>query len=166
MMKSKLLTAALSLIFLFSLSFNLQSSQEKKDEDSNKKKDKWSNTTWKKVGGLVKEKRSFQVEKATTVAGVRGAEAEDTILKQLYYRGKGQFPTRLELKNAVEMLTQIIKTEPDAPSVSESKFYIAQIYEQLGDAEKAVETYQDITKNYPDSEFAVESSTRLGELKK
>jgi TolA-binding protein len=115
---------------------------------------------------MTKEKRSFQVEKATTVAGVRGAEAEDNIIKQLYYRGKGQYPTKLELKNAIDMLKQIIKTEPDAPTVPESKFYIAQIYQQLGETQNAVDTYEDIIKNHSDSEIAKESSTELSKLKK
>jgi len=164
-MKFKTLIIILSFVLLYSFSYAQQSDEGKKADDT-KKKEKWSNTTWKKVGGLIKEKRSFQVEKATTVAGVRGAEAEDNILKQLYYRGKGQFPTRLELKNAVEMLTQIIKTDPDAPTVPESKFYVAQIYEQLGDTQKAKETYEDIAKNHADSEFATESSAKLSEMKK
>jgi len=164
MIRYKTLIIILSLILLYSFSFAQQARQ--KEEPKSDAEDKWANTVWKKVGNLTKEKRSFQVEKATTVAGVRGAEAEDNILKQLYYRGKGQYPTRLELKNAIEMLNQIIKSEPEAPNVHESRFYIAQIYEQLGENQKAIDTYEEIIKNYPDSESAAEASIQIGNLKK
>ena len=103
MIKHKTLMVIFSMVLLYSFSFAQQSG--KKGGAKLDTKAKWANTIWKKVGNLTKEKRSFKVEKATTVAGVRGAEAEDNILKQLYYRGKGQYPTRLELKNAIEMLT-------------------------------------------------------------
>ena len=162
-MKFKIFVIILSLALVYSFSY---AQAQKAEAEKGKKGEKWANTTWKKVGGLLKEKRSFQVEKATTVAGVRGAEAEDNVLKQLYYRGKGQFPTRLELKNAVEMLKQIIKSKPDAPNVPETKFYIAQIYEQLGETQNAIDTYEDITKDYPGSELVNEASVRIGELKK
>ena len=164
MTKFKTLVITLSLILLYSFSFAQQAKQNKKTKSD--LKDKWTNIVWKKVGNLAKEKRSFKVEKATTVAGVRGAEAEDNILKHLYYRGKGQYPTRLELNNAIEMLNQIIKSEPKAPDVHESKFYIAQIYEQLGENQKAIETYEDIKKNHPDSEYAAKASIQASELKK
>ena len=163
MFKYKTLIIILSLILLYSFSFAQQA--EQKEEEKTAANDKWANTVWKKVGNLTKEKRSFQVEKATTVAGVRGAEAEDNVLKQLYYRGKGQYPTRLELKNAIEMLEQIIKSEPEAPNVHETKFYIAQIYEQLGENQRAVETYEDIIKNYPNSEYVPEASIQISKLK-
>lgn len=167
MIKYKSVILILCCFLLYSLSF---AQQDKKSEEQKttptKTDEKWSNTVWKKVGDMTKEKRSFQVEKVTTVAGVRGAEAEDNIIKQLYYRGKGQYPTKLELKNAIDMLKQIIKTEPDAPTVPESKFYIAQIYQQLGETQNAVDTYEDIIKNHSDSEIAKESSTELSKLKK
>lgn len=164
MKKYKILLLILLMLLFYSLSFPQQ--EKKGGEKEIKVDEKWNNTVWKKVGDLTKEKRSFQVEKSTTVAGVRGAEAEDIILKQLYYRGKGQYPTKLELKNGIDMLKQIIKTEPDAPTVPESKFYIAQIYQQLGETQNAVDTYEDIVKNHPDSEVAKESSTELNKLKK
>ena len=163
MFTNRIITAVIILLFAFSMSF---AQQEEKKSDTDTKKDKWKNTVWKKVGKLAKEKRTFQVEKATTVAGVRGAEAEDEIIKQLYYKGKGQFPTKLELKNAIDMLKQIIKTEPDAASVSETKYYIGEIYSQLGENQQAIDTFEDIVKNHPDSEYAKEATVRIGELKK
>ena len=163
MIRYKTLIIILSLILLYSFSFAQQA--KLKEETESSVKDKWANTVWKKVGNLTKVKRSFKVEVATTVAGVRGVEAEDAILKQLYYRGKGQYPTRLELKNAVEMLNQIIKSEPEAPNVHESMIYIAQIYEQLGENQKAMDTYEEIIKDYPNSESAAEALIQIGNLK-
>ena len=164
MIRYKTLIIVLSLILLYSFSFAQQAQQKEKTESSIK--DKWANTTWRKVSNLTKEKRSFKVEVATTVAGVRSVEAEDAILKQLYYRGKGQYPTRLELKNAIEILNQIIKSDPEAPNVHESMFYIAQIYEQLGENQKAIDTYEEIIKDYPNSESAAEALIQIGNLKK
>ena len=86
--------------------FAVPMSGQDKEDAAKKKKPKISGAAWKKIGNLTKKKRSFQVEKATTVAGVRGAEAEDEVLKHLYYRGGTAAPSRLELKNAIEMLIQ------------------------------------------------------------
>ena len=158
---NRIITAAIILVLAFSMSFAQQ--EEKKNDDA--KNDKWKNTVWKKVGKLAKEKRTFQVEKATTVAGVRGAEAEDEIIKQLYYKGKGQFPTKLEMKNAIDMLKQIIKAEPDAESVPETKYYIGEIYSQLGETQQAIDTFEDIVKSHPDTEYAKEASVQVSELK-
>ncbi|MCK5734393.1 MAG: hypothetical protein KAI38_09410, partial [Candidatus Latescibacteria bacterium] len=41
--------------------------------------DLWLNTAWKRVEQLTAKERAFEVERATTVAGVRGKEAEDEI---------------------------------------------------------------------------------------
>ena len=136
-----------------------------KEEKSAKKADgKWANTVWKKVNNLAKEKRSFKVEKATTVAGVRGSEAEDRLLTQLYFRGGGKYPSRLELSNAIDILETSIKASPNDPSVPESKFFIAQCQDQLGVMDEAIDTYQEIVKYFPDSPYspqAGEAITRL-----
>ncbi|MFH1008124.1 MAG: hypothetical protein V1800_11605, partial [Candidatus Latescibacterota bacterium] len=42
--------------------------------------DLWLNTAWKRVEQLTAKERAFEVERATTVAGVRGKEAEDEIV--------------------------------------------------------------------------------------
>ena len=156
-----------SLFFIGVFSAALLAQEAAKTDDKAKKDadGKWANTVWKKVNNLTKEKRSFQVEKATTVAGVRGSEAEDRMMKQLYYRGGGKSPSRLELMNAIEILESSIKASPNDPSVAESKYFIGQCYEQLNNNEEAIDAYEDIVKDYPGSAFAKEAQQALSRLK-
>jgi mannitol-specific phosphotransferase system IIBC component len=63
-----------------------QQTQAKQEQKTAKVSEEFLNT-WKKVGDKTKEIRSFKTEKAITVAGVRGAEAEDEALKYLYFKG-------------------------------------------------------------------------------
>ena len=44
----------------------------------------WDNTVWNEIEEVTT--KEYEVEKVTTVAGVRGAEAEDEALHHLYYR--------------------------------------------------------------------------------
>lgn len=152
------------LTFMFVAMLGAQTDQKKEPAKTSPDNDKWANTVWKKVNNVAKEKRSFQVEKATTVAGVRGSEAEDNLVKQLYYRGGGNYPSRLELKNAIDILQNSIKAAPNDPSVPESKFFIAQCQQQLGDANDAVDTYREIIKYFPDSPFAANAKEELKKL--
>jgi hypothetical protein len=46
----------------------------------------WDNTVWNEIEEVTT--KEYEVEKVTTVAGVRGAEAEDEILTFLWYRKK------------------------------------------------------------------------------
>lgn len=163
----KLFTIICSLLCIGAFAAALLAQEAAKTDEKAKKEDdgKWANTVWKKVNNLTKEKRSFQVEKATTVAGVRGSEAEDRMMKQLYYRGGGKSPSRLELMNAIEILESSIKAAPNDPSVPESKFFIGQCYEQLNNNEEAIDAYEDIVKDYPDSQFAKDSQQALSRLK-
>ena len=145
----------ISLLVVLSLCVGLvgagMAQEDTKKDDS---KEKWKNTTWKKIGDLTKQKRTFQVEKATTVAGVRGAEAEDAVLKQLYYRGGGDYPSRLELKTAIDILQKSVRMDPDAEDASESLFFIGQCYAQLGEPDKAMLAFQRVVAEYPDAESA------------
>ena len=47
--------------------------------------DMWDNAIWEEIVE-VGEEDVFEVEYITATAGVRGAEAEDEMLKYLYYR--------------------------------------------------------------------------------
>jgi len=146
-----------------SLSF-AQDDAKKEGADVESAKNKWATTTWKKVGNLTKKKRSFAVEKTTTVAGVRGAEAEDNLLKQLYYKGGGTYPSRLELKNAIEILEQSVKMEPNDPSVPESMYFVGQCYIQLGENKKAIRAFEDLIEEHPDSDYALLAQKDLESL--
>ena len=139
--------------------------QEEKADDSGEKK-KITGTTWKKIGALTKKKRSFQVEKATTVAGVRGAEAEDEVLQHLYYRGGAKAPNNLELKNAIEILEKDVRINPDGEDVPESLYFIGQCYEELGKPEDARDTYRRLVKEHPENSFAKQAKERLEALPK
>ena len=160
--------AVLSSLFLITVFISVVMAQDKAKDDGKKSDDKgkWSNTVWKKVNNLAKEKRSFKVEKATTVAGVRGSEAEDNLLKQLYFRGGGKYPSRLELKNAIDILETSIKAAPNDPSVPESKFFIGQCHEQLNELDEAIDEYKEIIKYYPDSPHAADAREELNKLQK
>ena len=135
-------------------------------EESGDKQQKWANTKWKKIENLTKQKRSFKTEKATTVAGVRGSEAEDNLLKQLYYKGGTKYPSRLELKNAIDILEKDIRLDPYGEEVPENKFFIGQCYLQLGENDKAIDAYSDIIKDFPNSDFAAMAKEELTSLKK
>ena len=60
----------------------VDSEAEMGDED-------WLNTVWTQVDDMVKEEE-YKLQETVTVAGVRGAEAEDNILAKLYYKGGGR----------------------------------------------------------------------------
>jgi len=152
------------LLIIFSLSVIAQEKEE--DKKPVKADKKWMNTVWKKVDKLTKEKRSFKTERITTVAGVRGEEAEDEVEKNLYYKGGTKYPTRLELKNAINILEESIKNDPDAETVPESMYFIAQCYTQLGNIDKAIRYYEDLIEDYEDSKYSVDAKTELLKLKK
>jgi len=122
--------------------------------------------TWKKVGDMTKEIRSFKTEKAVTVAGVRGAEAEDKALKSLYYKGGVKYPSRLELKNAIELLVTFVNENPDDPTVPQCSYFIAQCHIQLGDIDKGTAGFNNIIERFPTSEYAELAKEELGKIKK
>lgn len=115
---------------------------------------------WKKIQKVAKN-RGHETQQTRTVAGVRGAEAEDAVLDQLYFKGGVRYPSRVDLKNAITQLRESIKAEPDAETVSEQKFFIAQCHTQLGETDAAKSTYTDIIENYADSDFAAQAKEEL-----
>lgn len=123
-------------------------------------------TMWKKVRDKTKDIRAYKTEKAVTVAGVRGSEATDEVLKLLYFKGGVPYPSQLELKNAITMLETFVKDNPDDSTAVDSKFYIAQCSFQLGDIQKTITFYEDIIKNHPKSEYAVLADEEIEKIKK
>lgn len=119
------------------------------------------NATWKKI-----QKKEFEVQKATTVAGVRGAEAEDEVMGKLYYRGSGKEPTRKRLKEAIDALQKSLSDNPRAPDAAQTKLYVAQCQSLLGNADEAARTYNDIIKQFPDTEWSVTAKKELDLLPK
>ncbi|MCP4725690.1 MAG: tetratricopeptide repeat protein [bacterium] len=142
-----------------------QTTQTKKEVKKFKVDDKFL-TTWKKVGTMTKEVRSFKTEKSTTVAGVRAAEAEDEALKYLYFKGGTKYPSRLELKNAVELLSNFLRENPNDEGAPESQYFIGQCQVQLGEIDKGIQAYNKVLENYPESEYAEIAKEEIERLKK
>ncbi len=118
---------------------------------------------WKKIK-QVTGKRAYETQQTRTVAGVRGSEAEDAVLDQLYYKGGVRYPSRVDLKNAITQLWESIKADPDAETVPEQKFFIAQCHAQLGETKEAKEVYNDIVKNHADTDSAKQAKEELKKM--
>jgi len=165
-----IIVSFLALCIMMSAIVSAQEKQTKVDEKKPAKTFKVDEkflTTWKKVEHLTKEIRSFKTEKAVTVAGVRGSnEATDELLRLLWFKGGVPYPSQLMLKNEVEILETFVKENPKDSTVVECKFYIAQCSFQLGDTQKTITVYEDITKNHPKSEYAVLAKEELAKIKK
>ena len=132
--------------------------QEKKKSTEGGEKSQVSaefmNSVWKNVNKLTKEKRSFEVEKATTVAGVRGKEAEDEALSKLYFKGGENYPSRVELQQAIKILNEQLKAKPEGSETAEIKYYIAQCQVQLGDKDAAAKTFDEIVTQHAKTKWA------------
>ena len=92
----------------------------------------WENTVWEEIQDVTDE--SYEVEKITAVAGVRGAVAEDEALQHLYYRRSMKGLTKLELQRALGKLINkrdaLDKNHLDIPKLNR---YIKQIRKRLQD---------------------------------
>lgn len=137
--------------------------QEKAKEEEKAADDEWLNTVWTQVDELVKEK-DLELQETVTVAGVRGAEAEDNVLDKLYYKGGKRYPSQDKLKKAIETLKQSIAKNPKSEAVPKQKFFIAQCYEKLGQAEQAKDYYAQVTKGHAKSKWATKSQERLTQM--
>jgi tetratricopeptide (TPR) repeat protein len=120
---------------------------------------------WKNIQKVTK-KQAYETQQTRTVAGVRGAEAEDAVLDQLYYKGGVRYPSRVDLKNAISQLQEAIKSAPDAESVPEQKFFIAQCHSQLGETDLAKSTYNDLIKNHAGSDWAGQAKSEIEKFSK
>lgn len=143
--------------------------EEKSDDKAEVKKEEKVKVSsaflnrWKKIK-KVAENRAHETQQTRTVAGVRGAEAEDAVLDQLYYKGGVRYPSRVDLKNAITQLQESIKADPKAETVAEQKFFIAQCHTQLGETADAKAVYTDIVENHGDSDFAAAAKEELAKF--
>ncbi|MFC2075454.1 tol-pal system YbgF family protein [candidate division KSB1 bacterium] len=136
----------------------------KKDEAKPQVTAEFMNNVWKNVNKITKEKRSFEVEKATTVAGVRGKEAQDEALSKLYFKGGDSFPSRVELQQAVKVLQEQLKAKPADAEAAEINYYIAQCQIQLGDKAAASKTFDEIVAKYGKTKWAKMAKEGKAEL--
>ncbi len=125
--------------------------------------EEWLNTVWTQVDDMVKQE-SLELQKTVTVAGVRGAEAEDSILDKLYYKGAKRYPSQDKLRKAVDSLKQALGKAPKGPNAAKQKFFIAQCYEKLGQTESAKDFYGQVASDHPESSFAEKAGKRVGAL--
>ena len=97
----------------------------------------WLNTVWTQVDDMVKEEE-YKLQETVTVAGVRGAEAEDNILAKLYYKGGKRYPSQDKLVKAVKTLQDALAKDPKSPNAPKQKFFVAQCYEKMGQQAQAL----------------------------
>ena len=170
-MNSRFVTIGIALLLGFGFCIGPAQAEEKKEETKKVEKGKEGKVQvstaflqrWKTIQ-KVTGKKAYETQQTRTVAGVRGAEAEDAVLDQLYYKGGVRYPSRVDLKNAITQLQDAVKADPSADTVPEQKYFIAQCHAQLGEADQASAVYKDLVKNHPDSDWAKEAKAALGKL--
>ena len=91
-MKFGIIPTIVLTLFWLSIPLNLLFSQDEElDLDA-----MWENTVWEEIKEVTI--KDYEIEKVTTVAGVRGAEAEDEALNKLYYRKSMRSLSLLDLQ--------------------------------------------------------------------
>lgn len=112
--------------------------------------------TWKQIQGTVNKKRTSKVAQGVETAGVRGKEAEDQIIDQMYYKGGTAYPSRAKIQSAIDFLTAAVAEADttDPASTAEMRFYVGQCYIELGVKEKASAVFDEVIKLAPKSVWA------------
>ena len=95
----------------------------------------WENTVWEEIVHVSDE--SYEVEKVTAVAGVRGAEAEDEALEHLYYRRSMRGLSKLDIQKVLgrliikrDKLLSLDEKHLDIPKLNQ---YIKELRKRLKD---------------------------------
>ena len=116
----------------------------------------WDNTVWNEIEEVTT--KEYEVEKVTTVAGVRGAEAEDEALHHLYYRKSMKGPNKMELQSALgklmKTLSRLEKKDKNHAKIPEVRHYMIQIYRKLGDETTARAKEKELIAIAPESKWA------------
>ena len=90
----------------------------------------WDNTIWEEITEIGEEYIG-EVEQITSVAGVRGAEAEDEALQHLYYRKSMSGITNHQLREAYGKLTNkkkmLLEKYPDSPEIEKIDTFLTQL---------------------------------------
>lgn len=109
---------------IFALSFIFAQQEEELDMDA-----MWENTIWNEIEEVTT--KEYEIEKVTTVAGVRGAEAEDEALALLYYRRSMKGLSKLELQRALGKLINRRQEMPDDSDTKKIDSFISQLKRKL-----------------------------------
>ena len=89
----------------------------------------WESTVWEEIDEIVEIEG--EVEQVVSVAGVRGAEAEDEALEHLYYRKSMKGLSQSELKKALGKLIKKKSTVTDTLILSKINLYIEQLEKKI-----------------------------------
>ena len=89
----------------------------------------WESTVWEEIEEI--NEIEGEVEQVTSVAGVRGAEAEDEALEHLYYRKSMKRLSQVELQKALGRLLKKKSTVTDSLTLSKIDSYIKQLKKKI-----------------------------------
>jgi len=91
--------------------------------------DLWDTVIWEEIEEI--NEVEGEVEQVISVAGVRGAEAEDEALEHLYYRKSMKRLSQLELQKALGKLMKKRDIVKDEATLNKIDSYITQIKYKL-----------------------------------
>lgn len=133
--------------------------EEKKEEAPPKAQTPAFMNAWKQISSTVNKQRTSKTTQGTATAGVRGKEAEDAIIEQMYFRGGTAYPGRSKIENAILVLQQTIEEADasDPANTAEARFYVGQCYVELGQIDKAIASYDNVIKVAPKSDWATQA---------
>ena len=89
----------------------------------------WESTVWEEIEEI--NEIEGEVEQVVTVAGVRGAEAEDEALQHLYYRKSMNGLSEIELQKALGKLMKKRNMVTDTLALKKINGYILSIEKKL-----------------------------------
>ena len=89
----------------------------------------WESTVWEEIEEI--NEIEGEVEQVVSVAGVRGAEAEDEALEHLYYRKSMKGLSQIELQKALGKLMKKRNTVTDTLALKKINGYIFSIQNKL-----------------------------------
>ena len=89
----------------------------------------WESTVWEEIEEI--NEIEGEVEQVVSVAGVRGAEAEDEALEHLYYRKSMKKLSQIELQKALGRLLKKKSTVTDSLILSKIDKYIKQLKKKI-----------------------------------
>ena len=89
----------------------------------------WETTVWEEIEEI--NEIEGEVEQVVSVAGVRGAEAEDEALEHLYYRKSMKGLSQLELQKALGKLIKKRSIVTDTLTLKKINGYILSIKNKL-----------------------------------